>query len=252
MPRGRQRIAILGGGGAGCCAALEIVSHGHGVDIFEQDATPVMRASRVNEGKIHLGFLYANDATRRTAAIMARSALAFGDCMSRWLGLTPDDLVLSTPFLYAVHRDSLLATDQLRRHYRDCCAQLTELQKSHGLAYLGMREPPTFRELTGEEVEAVLDPRHFASVFWTSERAVDPREVTATSVAWSATHAGASTSHSTTARRRVPTTRSSTHCGPAGCRSTGSWALSRTGAGSTATSSGRESRSRSRPFSSRR
>jgi hypothetical protein len=40
-----------------------------------------------------------------------------------------------------------------------------------------MREPPTFRELTGEEVEAVLDPRHFASVFWTSERAVDPRVI---------------------------------------------------------------------------
>ncbi|MGH2870424.1 MAG: FAD-dependent oxidoreductase [Solirubrobacteraceae bacterium] len=173
----RRQIAVLGGGGAGSCAALEISKHGHGVDIYEQDATPVMRASRVNEGKIHLGFLYANDVSKRTAAIMARSALAFGECMSRWLDLTPEDLVLSTPFLYAVHRDSLLTADQLRRHYADCCVQVTALQESHGLTYLGTREPPSFRELTIDEIEAVLDPRHFATVFWTSERAVDPRVI---------------------------------------------------------------------------
>jgi hypothetical protein len=175
--RGRHRIAILGAGGAGCCAALEIARHGHGVDIYEQDPSPVMRASRVNEGKIHLGFLYANDATNRTAALMARSALAFGDCMWRWLGLTAEDLVLSTPFLYAVHRDSMLAPDQLRAHYTDCCTSLTELQEAEGLAYLGMREAPSFRELSNDEVEAVLDPRHFSTVFWTSERAVDPRVI---------------------------------------------------------------------------
>lgn len=177
MARGQRRIAILGGGGAGCCAALEIANHGQDVDIYELDPVPVTRASRVNEGKIHLGFLYANDPTQRTAAIMARGALAFGDCISRWLDLAPEDLVLSTPFLYAVHRDSLLTPDQLRRHYQKCCTELAELQELHGLRYLGMQEPLTFRELTEDEVGSVLAPRHFATVFWTSERAVDPRVI---------------------------------------------------------------------------
>jgi len=173
----RRQIAVLGGGGAGSFTALEISSHGHGVDVFEQDAQPVMRASRVNEGKIHLGFLYANDPSKRTAAIMARGALAFGECMLRWLDMTPEDFVLSTPFLYAVHRESMLAPDQLQQHYADCCARVAALQESDGLAYLGSREPPSFRELGPTEIEAVLDPSHFATVFWTSELAVDPRVI---------------------------------------------------------------------------
>jgi glycine/D-amino acid oxidase-like deaminating enzyme len=176
-PRGRQRIAILGGGGAGSCAALEIASHGSGVDIFEQDAMPVMRASRINEGKIHVGFLYANDSSQRTATVMAHGALAFADHLSRWLGLRAEDFVLSTPFLYAVHRDSQVDADRLRRHYTDCCAGFGALQASLGRTYLGLREPPSFRELTHDEIEAVLDPRHFATAFWTSERAVDPRVI---------------------------------------------------------------------------
>jgi glycine/D-amino acid oxidase-like deaminating enzyme len=175
--RRRQRIAILGGGGAGSCAALEVAGHGNGVDVFEQDAMPMMRASRVNEGKIHVGFLYANDSSQRTATLMAHGALAFADHLSRWLGLTAEDFVLSTPFLYAVHRQSQVDADRLRRHYADCCARFGALQASLGRTYLGRGEPPSFRELTLGEIEAVLDPRDFATAFWTSERAVDPRVI---------------------------------------------------------------------------
>lgn len=175
--RSTQRIAVLGGGGAGTCAALEIAAHGHLVDIFEQEELPVTAASRVNEGKIHLGILYANDPAARTADLMIRGALSFSELLSRWFDLTPADLTLSTPFLYAVHRDSMVSPDDLSRHYEATCAEFGRLQVASGSTYLGQREAPSFRRLSAREIEAVLDPQHFAAVFQTSERAVDPRVV---------------------------------------------------------------------------
>lgn len=172
-----QKIAVLGGGGAGSCVALELAAHGHRVDVFEQDESPVMRASRVNEGKIHLGILYANDPAARTAELMTRGALAFSDLLERWLDLPASDLVLSTPFLYAVHHDSMVSPEALEQHYRKTCTEFAQLQAASGATYLGQREAPDFRRLAAPEVEAVLDPEHFSAVYWTSERAVDPRVV---------------------------------------------------------------------------
>ena len=58
-------------------------------------------ASRHNEGKIHLGFVYANDPTFRTAELMFRGAGQFAPLMRRWLGTAFDDIPVSTPFNYA-------------------------------------------------------------------------------------------------------------------------------------------------------
>jgi glycine/D-amino acid oxidase-like deaminating enzyme len=65
----RLRVAVLGAGGVGACTALELASHGCRVDLYEQDSQPLMRASRINEGKIHRGFLYAHDRSLRDGAI---------------------------------------------------------------------------------------------------------------------------------------------------------------------------------------
>jgi hypothetical protein len=169
------RIAILGGGGVGVCAALEIARRGHCVDIYEQDPQPIMRASRVNEGKIHQGFLYAKDPSKRTARLMAEGALAFAACLSRWLDLADAPLEVSTPFVYAVHKESMVDIDDLRRHYAGCVSILHEMQASSGLRYLARDEPASFRELSRQELDSILDPTHFAGAFVTSERSVDPR-----------------------------------------------------------------------------
>src|ERR1700681_752426 len=134
-----------------------------------------MRASRVNEGKIHQGFLYAKDPSKRTARMMAEGALAFSACLSRWLDLAAAPLEVSTPFVYAVHKESMVDIDDLRRHYAACVAILHEMQASSGLHYLGRDEPASFRELGRHELESILDPIHFAGAFVTSERSVDPR-----------------------------------------------------------------------------
>lgn len=173
----RGRVAVLGGGGAGSCVALELAAHGVGVDVLEQDDRPVLRASRVNEGKIHLGFLYAKDPSERTAALMARGALTFADHLSRWLGLTAGEHVLSTPFHYAVHRQSQVGVERLRRHYEGCCSRITAMEDDLGTSYLGRGERASVRELSRREIAELLDPDEFLTVFETSERSVDPRVV---------------------------------------------------------------------------
>jgi hypothetical protein len=174
-----MRIAILGGGGVGTCAALEIARHGHAVDLYERDSAPLMRASRVNEGKVHQGFLWGNDRSRRTVRAMARGALSFHASLARWLDLAAEPLHVSTPFIYAVHKDTMVGVEGLRSHYAACCATLGEMQAASGGRYLGLDEPPGFRELSAGELESILDPAHFAGAFVTSERSVDPRMVAA-------------------------------------------------------------------------
>ncbi|MEN3355193.1 MAG: hypothetical protein V7640_3351, partial [Betaproteobacteria bacterium] len=54
-----DRIAILGGGMLGICTALELARRGRRVTLIEGAADVLQGASRWNEGKVHLGFLYA-------------------------------------------------------------------------------------------------------------------------------------------------------------------------------------------------
>jgi hypothetical protein len=169
------RIAILGGGGVGVCAALELARHSHDVDIFEQDALPIRRASRINEGKIHQGVLYAKDPTNRTAALMMRGALAFSAALSRWIDVDEETLGLSTPFIYAVHEDSLVSADGMRAHFARCCKMFEEMRAASGLDYLGTEAPASFHDLSPRDSEAILDPRAFSAAIMTSELSVDPR-----------------------------------------------------------------------------
>ena len=56
-----QRVAVLGAGIMGSSTALYLARAGIQVDLFDAADRPFSGASRWNEGKIHLGFLYAND-----------------------------------------------------------------------------------------------------------------------------------------------------------------------------------------------
>ena len=62
-----MRAAVLGAGLAGSCVALELTDAGFEVALFDRAEQPLTRASAANEGKIHLGLVYANDPSGRTA-----------------------------------------------------------------------------------------------------------------------------------------------------------------------------------------
>ena len=70
-------VAVLGAGIMGCCAALRLARAGCTVTLVDQATAPMSGASRWNEGKIHLGFLYARDSSGRTAAELLPGGLAF-------------------------------------------------------------------------------------------------------------------------------------------------------------------------------
>ena len=82
----QPNIVVVGAGLAGLSVALELAARGSHVTLVDQDDHPMHRASRRNEGKIHLGFVYANESYPRTAQLMVQGALSFGPLLHRWVG----------------------------------------------------------------------------------------------------------------------------------------------------------------------
>ena len=102
---GALPVGVLGGGLQGCCIALELASRGVSVTLVDENVDLLTRTAVANEGKVHLGYMYAADSSLRTARTMLAGALAFAPFLRRHLG---EDLVLATsqPAAYVVHRDS--------------------------------------------------------------------------------------------------------------------------------------------------
>ena len=73
-----MRVAVLGGGLQGCCTALALAGRRLGVTLFDKNEALLTKAAIANEGKIHLGYMYAGDPTLSTAKTMLAGALAFG------------------------------------------------------------------------------------------------------------------------------------------------------------------------------
>ena len=111
-----MRVGVLGGGLQGCCVALSLAQHGIDVALFDRNDKLFSRAAVANEGKIHLGYMYANDPSCSTARMMMRGALAFAPFFARHLGLPCDSMTVSRPAAYVVHRDSQRTPEEVS-HY---------------------------------------------------------------------------------------------------------------------------------------
>ena len=72
-----MHVGVLGGGLQGCCIALALAERGLEVTLFERNDTLLSRTAVANEGKIHLGYMYAGDSTLSTARTMMIGAFAF-------------------------------------------------------------------------------------------------------------------------------------------------------------------------------
>ncbi len=168
-----RRIAVVGAGGTGACVALELAQRGHRVSVYEASGQAVSQASLANEGKVHLGLIYAKDETLRTASRMIEGALCFEEHLRRWIPFSAAD-ALSTPFYYCVHRGSLMDPDELALHYRRCADRYDELAAESGRDYLGLGEGCRVERVPRDEYAHWIDPGYFTAVFKTTERAVDP------------------------------------------------------------------------------
>lgn len=168
-------VAIVGGGLFGSGLALELVRKGIAVTLIDRDVVPVNRAARRNEGKVHLGFVYAQEDDARTAAVMLEGALAFRRIVASWIGNEAwRSIPSSTPYHYLIHRDSILDATRLALHYAAVqrLYEETAAADPQVLDYLGDRPPSLWRPLDPAEVSAYRRAS-VQSGFATVERAID-------------------------------------------------------------------------------
>ena len=176
---GRMRVAVLGGGLQGACVAMELASRGIRVDLYEKHDRCMSQASARNEGKIHLGYLYANDASLQTARTMARGGIMFASLMRRWIGEGIDRIPASTPFHYVIHRHSLLAIDEIDRHFQQTHDIVLDESRHAAPDYFGAdyRVPPA--RISEIDCDALFDQRSVAAAYRTQEMSIDPDSLAA-------------------------------------------------------------------------
>ena len=171
-----KKIAILGAGGLGACTALELSQRGYKVDLYEEHHLPLRRASYANEGKVHVGFIYAMDKSFHTAHQMLVGAVHFMDYLQRWVEVKPEEMI-STPFYYLVHKGSLLNAQELNYHYQRCCEVFRGLSNGGKIKYLGLFESLEATLLPKSRIEGIGNPDYIEDIFETSEYSVEPRYI---------------------------------------------------------------------------
>jgi len=170
------RVAVLGGGITGVCAALELADRGLNVDLYEQNDLLVSQASYWNEGKIHLGLVYAQDSSRRTARMMIEGAMSFRPLLKRWIETQTLDRAVSNPFHYAVHRQTMTPVEDVEAHFRSVAEWIRAVSRQPGAEYVAPLEGWIWRP--SEDGTRCFSEDIVAS-YVTEERSLDPTIIAA-------------------------------------------------------------------------
>lgn len=177
-PRAASKtIAILGAGIQGTCAALALAARGCRVELFDQAPQAVTQASLWNEGKIHLGLLYARDSSNRTTDIMLHGALAFDTALQRLTGRSRPADLLSSPFRYVIHRTSQLSVDAVTAHFETVAGRYRAARAASGLSYFGHESDFVWERLPERDQPVEFEDDETLAAFRTIELSVDPHTV---------------------------------------------------------------------------
>jgi glycine/D-amino acid oxidase-like deaminating enzyme len=169
-----MRVGVLGGGLQGCCAALALAERGAEVILFDKNDALLRRAAVANEGKIHLGYMYAGDPTLSTAKTMITGALSFAPFLERYLGQPAESFSVSVPASYVVHRDSQQSVDDVCSYLKTVHALINEAADGRNQAYFGRDLRAALRPWSAAETDAEFDPAIALAVFSTPEIAINP------------------------------------------------------------------------------
>lgn len=165
-------VAILGAGLQGTLCALELADRGARVVLFDRRDKALTEASLNNEGKIHLGYIFAKDDLDRSADLMVHGALCFGQVLGRWISGSDLARAASVPFTYLVMRDSLLSPAELAQRYRAIDDRIAASMPRPGASYLGADRHRPVRQLDKRHWQGRFDDRLVAAAFETAERSV--------------------------------------------------------------------------------
>ena len=170
-----MKVAVLGAGFQGVCVALELVRRGCEVDLFDENDHAISQAGWVNEGKIHLGFVYSNDPTMATAKLLARGALSFRRLLNRWIDFDAGRVNMSGPFVYAVHRDTLVPPEKIESYFERLTLVVREIASKQRGDYLGAGVDRLVEPLPVRECRRIFNPGSVIAAYRTIERSVDPQ-----------------------------------------------------------------------------
>ncbi|NND34858.1 MAG: FAD-dependent oxidoreductase, partial [Saprospiraceae bacterium] len=137
----KQKVAVLGGGIQGICVALALAKDPrYIIHLIDKNKSLLQETSLINEGKIHLGFVYALDDTFQTAERMLHDGLSFAPTLEYLVGHKIDwGRISSSRFEYLVSQHSMVGKDLLLEYYHkinDCYQTLKDDDLLH---YLGNR-----------------------------------------------------------------------------------------------------------------
>jgi glycine/D-amino acid oxidase-like deaminating enzyme len=172
-----MHVGVLGGGLQGCCAALALAERGVRVTISDRNDTLMSRAAVANEGKIHLGYMYAGDPTLLTARTMLRGALAFAPFFQRTIALDPKNFRLSAPAAYVVHRDSQHDCEEVLGYANAVHELVQEAAANDPTAYFGSELPANLRLWSKVERDAEFEGSIAVAAVDTPEVAIQPIEL---------------------------------------------------------------------------
>jgi len=123
IPRMNVRtVAVLGAGIMGSSVALMLARRGSRVTLFEQLSQPFEGASRWNEGKIHLGFLYNADGSMQSAESMLPGGLSFRHLVEDLIGTPLDAAATQRDDIYLCQRNSVVPPDAMSQYFERLAA----------------------------------------------------------------------------------------------------------------------------------
>lgn len=181
-----RRVAVLGAGIMGSATAIHLARRGFDVTVYDREAAPMAAASRWNEGKIHLGYIYGADPTLATAQHLLTGGLQFADRLRELIDEDLDGHTTTEDDIYLVHRRSVVGPDLLRGRF-DAISALIRDHPDAG-RYLvdvsGARtteiEPSELRELGGADIVAGFRvPERSVETRWVADRLAAALEATA-------------------------------------------------------------------------
>lgn len=176
-----QRVAILGAGIMGSSTALFLARQGVQVTLFDAADQPFSGASRWNEGKIHLGYLYPADPTLKTARQVIPGGLLFGPLVEQLTGCRLADVTTPTKDIFLCHKDSVVSPQAMWNYYNHVAEMVR--QQHHAARYIvdvskchaEKLAPGELDEISGSPdiIAGFRIPEHSVETNWVADRFVE-------------------------------------------------------------------------------
>jgi len=169
-----SEVLVIGAGIGGSLCACLLRDAGVDVRLIDSQPRPMQGASRWNEGKIHLGFVYTGTPSLESARLMLEGAAVFEAVLGQ-LGVSLSDQWYSDRVVYLVDENSIFPADLLWQRATLVADLLqTEAERRPGLRrYLG--NEPVLRRLDGDEAASRTKQGRFVAAWETAERSLSAR-----------------------------------------------------------------------------